>query len=463
MRDQFTASQRHHSCDRRSFLQQSAVWGGAILGGASLLQAAPATTKLPRKGHRPKIACLFTEFRPLSHAHVVVENFLEKYPFNGEMIDPGVDIVSFWGDQFGQNDMSRQISRDYKIPIFKTIDEALCLGGKNLAVDAVLAIGEHGNYPLDREWVTKYPRKRFFDESVAVMRRSGRVVPYFNDKHLCYRWDLAKKMYDTAREMKMPLMAGSSVPLAQRVPSLELPDGAEIAEAMMIHGGQFENYGIHAVETLQSIVESRKGGETGISQIEVLYDEELWKGARAGKWPFELAAAAMELELGKPYTLTTKLPDPITYKSWARREPHGLLINYKDGTKGYVIKLGANSLRWNFACRLKGEKEIRATQFYPGPWKLRNLFRALCHAVQHFFIHGEAPYPVERALMANGTILAAVDAYHQRGKPLATPHLEFAYEPRDFRAFRENGATWKKLLPEGTPEPKGIAPLTQAR
>lgn len=444
--------------NRRHFLQQSAAWGGAFLGGISLANAAPVVAK-----RRPRVACLFTEFRALSHAHVLVENFLEKYPFNGRVIDPSVEIVSFWGDQFRQTDMSRKISKDYRIPLFKSIDEALCLGGKDLAVDAVLAIGEHGSYPMEREWVTQYPRKRFFDESVAVMRRAGRAVPYFNDKHLCYRWDLAKEMYDTARELKMPLMAGSSVPLAQRLPELEVPENAEIAEAVMVHGGQFENYGIHAVETLQSIVEARKGGETGISQIEVLYGDEVWRGADAGKWPFELAAAAMQLEIGQPYTRTTRLNDPPNYAGWAKHEPHVILITYKDGTKGYVAKLGASAMRWNFACRLKGEKEIRATQFYPGPWKLRNLFRALAHAVQSFFIHKQAPYPVERSLMANGAILSAVDAYHHRGRPLATPHLEFAYAPQDFRAFREMGDSWKKLLPEGTPEPKGIAPLAQLK
>ena len=120
---------------------------------------------------------------------------------------------------------------------------------------------------------------------------------------------------------------------------------------------------------------------------------------------------------------------------------------------------GANALRWNFACRLKGETQVRATQFYSGPWKLRNLFKALGHAIQYFFIQGQSPYPVERALLANGATLAAVDAYMQRGGPLATPHLEFSYAPQEFGDFREMGQSWKTITPEGTPEPAGIAPV----
>ncbi len=439
---------------RRKFLRRASALGGGILLGNSLASATPAAR--PR---RPKVACLFTEFTRLSHAHVILENFLEKYPFNGHIIDPGVDIVSFWGDQFReQGDMAHDVSREYNIPLFKTIDQALCLGGKELAVDAVLAIGENGQYPRVREWIVQYPRKRFFDESVAVMRRSGRFVPYFNDKQFSHRWDWAKQMCDTAHQLGIPLMAGSSVPLAQRIPPFELPVGAEISEAMVIHGGSFENYGIHALETLQSLIEFRKGGETGISQIEVLYDDELWQGAEAGKWPLELDAAAMRVETGQSFTPTTELHDP---PRWGREPWHGFLVTYKDGLKGYILKIGANPMRWNFACRLKGESQPRAMRFYPGPWFNRNLFRALGHAIQHFFIHGTAPYPTERVLLANGAVLAAVDAYFQRGRPLETPHLEFSYKPQDFRDFREMGESWKKIIPEGTLEPPGIARLPE--
>jgi hypothetical protein len=37
-----------------------------------------------------------------------------------------------------------------KIPVHKTIREALRLGGKTLACDAVLLIGVHGDYPVNK-------------------------------------------------------------------------------------------------------------------------------------------------------------------------------------------------------------------------------------------------------------------------------------------------------------------------
>ncbi len=400
---------------------------------------------------RPKVAAVFTAFHHRSHAHVLLENFLEPYLFNGQRTDPGVEVVSFYADQLPQRDMAQEVARQYRIPLFKTIEGALCLGRNELAVDAVLSIGEHGRYPINQLGQMEYPRKRFFDDVVAVLRRSQRFVPLFNDKHLSYRWDWAKAMYDTAQQLGIPFMAGSSVPLAQRIPPLELPPQAEITEAVSIHGGPVESYDFHGLEVLQSLVEARKGGETGISHIEFLRGEALWQAAEKGRWSLALAEAAMAAEFGK------KLP-PLKQIAGERTvEPHGLLLTYKDGLRAAVLKIGQSGIRWNFACFLKGDPKPHATYFYPGPWQNRNLFKALAHAIQHHFREGKAPYPVERTLLTTGALEAAMRSRLQAAS-VATPHLEFAYPPRDFRALREMGATWK-IITKDTPEPMGIKPI----
>jgi hypothetical protein len=326
----------------------------------------------------------------------------------------------------------------------------MCLGGKELAVDAVLSIGEHGSYPVNDQGQTGYPRKRFFDEIAAVMRRSNRFAPLFNDKHLSFRWDWAREMYDTAREQGIPFMAGNSVPLTQRVPPLELRPGAEVIEAVSIHGGGLESYDFHGFEVLQSLVEARKGGEPGVARVEFLRGDALWKAAADGRWSRELAEAAMAAEVGKkPTTLKT-------VEGEKEVKPHGILLTYKDGLRATVLKIGRSSTRWNFACRMKGDREVKALRYYVGPWKNRNLFKALSHAIQHMIRTGKPPYPVERTLLASGVLDAAM---HSRaaGKGLATPHLEFGYRPADFRAMRETGASWK-VITEETPELPGITP-----
>ena len=399
------------------------------------------------------MAALFTEFTYRSHAHVILENFLHPYLFNGEWTDPGVEVVSLWGDQFPAGDMARDAAKQYRIPLFPTIDEALCLGGRDLAVDAVLSIGEHGRYPTNAKGQKEYPRKRFFDEIVAVFRRSGRVAPVFNDKHLSYRWDWAKEMVDTARELKIPFMAGSSVPLAERRPPLELPEGARIAEAVSLHGGGFEGYDFHAMEVLQSMVEARRGGETGIARVQYLSGEALWKAAEEGVWSHALADAALAAELG---------PEGPTFRAYAgmqkgRAAAFGTLLTYHDGLRGLVLKAGSSATRWNFACRLAGDPQIRATRFHTGPWNNRNLFKALSHAIQTHFREGRAPYPVERTLLMSGALEAEADSRARGGSVVETPHLKMAYAPRDYRSMREMGASWK-IIREGDPEPRGIDP-----
>ncbi|MEX2286919.1 MAG: hypothetical protein WD648_07510 [Planctomycetaceae bacterium] len=447
-------SPTQHHRDRAPHLR--AITRRRFLGAAGAVVATslvPVKWSLAAPGQaRPKVAAVFTEFTYRSHAHVILENFLEKYYFNGQLTDPGVDVVSFYGDQAPAGDMAQQVSAEYRIPIFKTISEALCLGGNQLAVDGVLSIGEHGNYPYNELEQHMYPRKRFFDEIVAVMKRSNRFVPLFSDKHLSYRWDWAREMYDTTRELGIPFMAGSSVPLAQRRPPLELPAGAEIEEAVSIHGGGVESYDFHALEILQSMIEARKGGETGVAQVQFLNTEALWNAAREGRWSIELAEAAMQTELGRPPgDLKVFQDDP------AQPAPaHGVLVNYKDGTRGLALKLSSVN-RWCFACRTKGDPQIRATSFNVGPWRNRNLFKALSHAIQHHIVHRKAPYPVERTLLVTGILDASMHSRFEKGKLMQTPELAVAYKPVDYRAMREMGASWE-IITEDIPEPQGINP-----
>jgi hypothetical protein len=429
--------------DRRDFLRYAAsgLAGAAIASHAVPSRAAP--------DRRLKVAAVFTELTYRSHAHVILENFLQPYYFNGEVTDPGCDIVSFYGDQFPVGrDMGRAVAQVYKIPIYPTIAEALCLGGKELAVDAVLSIGEHGTYPVNAKGQREYPRKRFFDEIVAVFRRSGRAVPVFNDKHLSYRWDWARQMYDTARELKVPLMAGSSVPLAQRVPPLEIPAGAKVVEAVATHGGGLDSYDFHALEVMQSMVESRAGGETGVAKVHYLNTDALRRGAESGLWSPELLQAGWDAD---PFPNGGR---PMLERFW-QSQPWGSLIHYRDGLRGLIVKVGGDGTRWHFACRVAGRKQPLATSFYVGPWRNRCLFKALAHAVQTHFRDGHPPYPIERTLLTTGMVEAGVESHARGDQPYETPHLDIRYTPIDYRAMREMGKSWT-IITEATEEPKGI-------
>jgi hypothetical protein len=434
------------------YLLSRRAWLQACSAAAAISGLAHRATAAEEK--RPKVAAIYTEFRHRSHAFNFLINLMGKIPFRGQWLDPGVDVVSFYADQFPEGDMSREASQRLKVPLYSTIEQALCRGGKSLAVDAVLLVGEHGDYPLSDLGQRMYPRKEFFDQIVSVMRRSQRFVPIFNDKHLSYRWDWSRAMYDEARELGIPLMAGSSVPLAQRVPAIELPKNAQVVEAISIHGGGIESYDFHALEVLQSLIESRRGGETGVSKVELLTGAAFEQAQAVGRWSHDLVIAAMAAEENANFQRQQR---PGKLPVAAPKAHHALLVTYKDGTRATILKVGSTADRWNFACRVAGQEQPLATAFYNGPWGNLCLFSALSHAIAHFFRTGKSPYPVERTLLVSGILDAAMHSHKDGGKAVATPQLEFAYQPQEFSAFRETGETWRVITKE-TPQPMTFEP-----
>ncbi len=353
-----------HSLTRREFVRSAAV-AGTVTGLApwrtlSALGAEPS-------GPPIKVAAILTTFTHRSHAHVILENFLQPYLFNGQVTQPGMQVTSMFVDQVGADDMSREVGQKFGIKIYPTIGEALCLGADQLAVDAVLSIAEHGQYPVNAKAQMQYPRKQFYDQIVEVFRKSGRGVPVFNDKHLSYRWDWAKEMYDTSHELKFPLMAGSSVPLAERRPPLELPPEARIASAVSIHGGGVESYDIHCLEVLQSLVEARAGGETGVRAVQFLEAEPLWQAAASGQWSPELAAAAMAAEVGPEHELTKFIASSGTAKTSEPVPVHGILVHYRDGLTALALKVGIEQHSLELCLPVAGRERAACNRVLRGP------------------------------------------------------------------------------------------------
>lgn len=450
---------------RREFLSQSAVAGTSlsVIGGVSL--AAKPTVVPGRK--RPRVAAIFTVLRFRSHAYNILENFLGPYYFRGKLVDPGVDVVSFYADQFPDDDMAKEVSGRFGIPLCRTIEDAMCVDGPELAVDAVLSIGEHGNYPYNERGQHLYPRKRFFDEALAVMEKAGRFVPFFNDKHLSYDWSEAKEMYDTCRQNGMPLIAGSSVPLAQRRPMLNLKPGTEIEEAVSIHGGGLESYDFHALEVLQSIIESRAGGETGIKSVELVYGQAFEDARKAGRWSTDLVEAAMKAETDMKAVRQGRPTQGVFSKSNSKSTvyerppgpsgPYAICLTYRDGLKATVLKIGGSGDRWNFACRFRDSSTPQATAFFNSPWGNRGLFKALSHAIQHTFTTGEEPFPAERTLLTTGAVEAVMHSWQNEGQRIETPHLAINYQPEEWSRFRENGKTWS-IITKDVGQPAGFEP-----
>jgi hypothetical protein len=224
--------------DRRPCWLRASVPFAMLLACIAARPVASAEPPLPQK----HVAALVTEYRHNSHADVIVSRLLQTDTLDGKGKDSPLVLVSLYTDQRPASDISRLLAASHRFRTSESIEDALTLGTGKLAVDGVLLVAEHGQYPKSPTGNTQYPKRRFWDETVRVFRASGRVVPVFIDKHLADNWTDAKAIYDTAREMKIPLMAGSSLPTSWRKPAADVARGAAISEIVTITYGSSDAY-----------------------------------------------------------------------------------------------------------------------------------------------------------------------------------------------------------------------------
>ncbi len=284
-----------------------------------------------------------------------------------------------------------------------------------------------------------YPRYEFFQEIVKVFRASGRSVPVFNDKHLSWKWAFAREMYDTARSMGFPLMAGSSLPVTWRTPSLEMPPGARVREAMCVAYGGPDSYDFHALETIQCMVERRAGGESGVNWVRAYRGENFWNAYREKVWAPDL----MEAALCRSHTLTPAregFNDILPTLDDMRRlvkDPIAYDYEHADGLKSTMLLMNGLVRDFNFAARLDGG--VLSTQMYlpmpDGRTTLANFFSPLVNNVEQMFLTGKPTYPVERTLLTTGLTAAGVESLFRGGAKLETPHLAVRYQPAKESTF----------------------------
>ena len=404
--------------------------------------AAPFVLRAQRRPARPKLAAICTTYFKYSHAQHIVDRFLEGYGWNGTHHHPEMDLISIYIDQIGNDDVSKTRLREFPtMKLYPSIAEALTLGGRTLAVDGVVLVGEHGRYRRNEKGQTLYPRYEFFKQIVQVFKDSGRSVPVFNDKHLSWNWEWAKEMYDTSRRMGFPLMAGSSLPVTWRTPSLEMPLGARIREAVCVCYGGVDSYDFHGLETLQCMVERRQGGETGVKWLQAYRGEAVWKAHQDGVWSKDLVEAA----LCRSHTLKparegfNHIFPGVDEMRRLVRDPVAYRYEHQDGLKCTMLLMGGLVEDFNFAAHLEGQSGIFSTQMYlpmpPARTSLANFFSPLVNNFEKMYLTGKETYPPERTLLTTGLTAAGVESLFRQQTRYETPHLAIAYQPTKASTF----------------------------
>ncbi|MBT4100829.1 MAG: hypothetical protein HOM68_18485 [Gemmatimonadetes bacterium] len=379
---------------------------------------------------RKKLAIITTFWDWRSHANHMGERFLVGYPRDGRWHHPDFDIVGAYVDQCdGDDDLSGHRAEKFGFTVYPTIAEALRLGTDQLAVDAVLLIAEHGDYPSNDKGQKLYPRFEFFSEIVDVFRASGRSVPVFNDKHLSYSFDKAQQMVAMARELDFPLLSGSSLPVTFRLPPITL-DG-HVDEALMIGVGGSDAMDYHALEALQSMVERRQGGETGVRAVQLIEGADVWRAGEDGRWSRRLLEGALARSDSRSgIALTDGRPQDLAHSDELEElveAPSAYLIEYVDGLRATLLMLNGAVSDFTFAARCNGE--VRSLQFLlPGA---PNVVYSAClmQKAEEMFVSGKAPYPAERTMFVCGMLERCLESKISDHQRVETPELILSYQP----------------------------------
>ena len=398
---------------RREFL-------GSLAAAAAMAQGRPPV----------RIAIVTTIYKYLSHGQHIGDRFLIGYPIDGEWHQPNVKVVSLYVDQKPEGDLSAARAKEFGFDVYPTIAEALCCGGKTLACDAVLIVGEHGDYPSNEKGQKLYPRYEFFEQCVEVFKASKRVVPVYNDKHLSYSFEKARAMVRTAHEMGFPMLGGSSIPVTWRLPDVEIPQGAYIEDAVMVGEGGSDAMDFHALEGLQCMVERRHGGETGVKAVQMLVGDAVWMALDSGKISKKLLSSALsrsDTPLGlseldsRPQDLVADGVLPGLVKN-----PAAYMIEYRDGFRATMLMLDGAVKDFNFASTVRGVGNI-STQFLLTPVPNVTYSACLVQKIEQMFMTGKAPYPIERTLLTSGMLESCLDSKKQGSVRLETPQLVVSY------------------------------------
>ena len=403
----------YNSIDRRYFLQ-AATASAAALSPASLIGS--NTPKFSPK----KVSAVATVYRRGSHADVILGKILEGWRQDSGP-GPALELASLYVEQIGDDDLSENLCERHSIPMFDSIEQAVTCGTNGVPVDGVISIAEHGDYPWNQRAQHLYPRRRFFQEITDVLARHDRRIPVFNDKHPGPEWEDSLWMYQRSKQLKLPFMAGSSLPVSYRTPAMPIPLNAKIEAAVGIGYDGLDIYGSHALDSLQSIIERRRRVNTGVRWVQLLEGDAVDRVFSKGLVSYELFTAALDV--------VPKVQGNISPVIAPQRSV--ILFECEDGFLGAQFMLQSVN-RTSVAVKLEGQRTPVATQFEERTEPRHPHFAYLTKAIERMMHTGKPAYPVERAVLTSGILDRAIRSWHEKGKRIYTPELSIQYKPIDY-------------------------------
>jgi len=199
--------------------------------------------------------------------------------------------------------------------------------------------------------------------------------------------------------------------------------------------GESDAMDYHALEAMQSMVERRKGGETGVKAVQLIEGDAVWKAGEEGRWSKELLTAALSRsDTLQGLTMTGGRTQDLVRNGQLPRlvkNPCAYFIEYNDGLKTTLLMLNGAVGDFNFAARVE-DLGVQSTQFLLTPEPNVTYSACLIGKVEEMFASGKAPYPVERTLIVCGILESCLTSRAEGHKRLETPYLTVRYAaPKD--------------------------------
>jgi hypothetical protein len=386
----------------------------------------------------PRVAGVATSYFRNSHADMIIGRLLQTDTLDDKGHMPAIKLASLYTEQVPDTDIGRTLALRRGVPVCNRVEDALTLGTGRAAVDGVLLVAEHGDYPKSETGQTIYPKRRLFEPVLDVFDRSGRTVPVFIDKHLADNWADAKWIYDEARRRKVPMMAGSSLPVLWRYPPADVRRGATLDQIVVISYHTLDGYGFHAVEAMQCLAERRNGGETGVRSVRCITGPDVWRAGAEGVYDRALLDAALsrlkEAPLPEGKRIEDLVPKPVLF-----------VVDYEDGLRGCVFTLNGAVGEWAAAWRYAGDRSIESTLFWTQEARPFAHFNLLLMGIERMMQTDRPTWPVERTLMASGILDAALRSKRDGGRRLETPWLDVTYT-----------SDWNWIEPPAPPPGRGL-------
>ena len=177
----------------------------------------------------------------------------------------------------------------------------------------------------------------------------------------------------------------------------------------------------HCVDVLQSFVDRRKGGETGVRSVQSIRGPETWTWVERTPWAGNLLEAVR-----KNFDLK-----PGHFQESNR--PAVCIVEYNDGTHGAVIS--GEGVGWTYAGEIEGQKDptIISMLGWPGPVSQYHAANAFDHWLIEMMLTRKEPFNAERLLLSTGIVNHYMESnwengrYSAVGRRVETPFMNMRY------------------------------------